>query len=185
MVSIDLAALERRSRRAYEVARLRRALLGVLPVVFFALVAATFSHRPESSLTFGLASALAGAAMLWYGRDPQRAVLPGVAAGLVPLTLALCANRVHACGPLGCGTLCVPACLVGGTVAGLCVAAFGAKRRLGPWYWVSATALTLLTGAMGCSCIGYSGLGGLGLGFALGAAPKIVGRIRSGSSNGP
>ena len=44
-----------------------------------------------------------GAAMLWYGRDPQKAVLPGIVAGLVPLVFALCANHMHACGADGFG----------------------------------------------------------------------------------
>jgi hypothetical protein len=113
---------------------------------------------------------------LWYGRDPQRAVLPGVAAGLVPLVLALCANHVHACGVDGCTTLCVPACAVGGVVAGLAVAGVGNQRKAGPWFWASASALALLTGAMGCACVGSAGVVGLGLGFGAGMVPGLLRR---------
>jgi len=178
MDSTDLSGIMRRARRGYELARLERALLGVLPLVIIVPIAAFLNARPLSTWTFGALTFCLGAAMLWYGRDAQRAVLPGVAAGLVPLTLALCANRMHYCGPDGCTSLCIPACAVGGVAAGLVVARFGQLRRAGPWYWLSASALCLLTGAMGCSCIGSAGIVGLGLGFAAGLVPGLWARLR-------
>lgn len=174
MDSTDLAHLQRRVRWAYERGRLRRALLGVAPVFVIVAVTACVAHQPMSTLWFGLATVSVGAAMLWYGRDPQKAVLPGIAAGLVPLVLALCANSVHSCGADGCSSLCVHACAVGGVVAGLAVASVGNQRRAGIWFWLSASSLTLLTGAMGCSCIGYSGVAGLGIGFAAGVVPGLL-----------
>jgi len=63
---------------------------------------------------------------------------------------------------------------VGGVVAGLAVASVGNQRRAGIWFWLSASSLTLLTGAMGCSCIGYSGVAGLGIGFAAGVVPGLL-----------
>lgn len=174
MDSTDLTQLQRRVRRAYELGRLRRALLGVAPVLVIIAVAACVAHRPVSTLWFGLATVTIGAVMLWYGRDPQKAVLPGIAAGLVPLVFALCGNHMHACGTDGCSSLCVPACALGGVVAGLAVASVGNQRTAGPWYWVSASLLALLTGAMGCACIGYSGVVGLGIGFAAGIVPGLL-----------
>lgn len=176
MDSTDLARLRRRARWAYEVGRLRRALLGMTPVLAIVVVAACVTHRPVSTLGFGLATLSIGGAMLWYGRDPQKAVLPGIAAGLVPLVLALCANHLHVCSPEGCSTLCLPACALGGVVAGLAVAGVGNQRRAGPWFWGSASALSLLTGAMGCACLGYSGLFGLGAGFGAGMMPGLLRR---------
>ncbi len=132
MDSTDLTQLQRRVRWAYELGRLRRALLGVAPVLVIVAVAACVAHRPISTLWFGLATVFVGAAMLWYGRDPQKAVLPGIAAGLVPLVFALCANHMHACGADGCSSLCVPACVLGGVVAGLAVASVGNQRKAGP-----------------------------------------------------
>lgn len=176
MESTDLMNLRRRTRRAYELGRLRRALLGVTPVLLIVTVAACVAHRPLSTLWFGLATLSLGAAMLWYGREPQKAVLPGVVAGLVPLALALYANHTHACGGEICSSLCVPACALGGVIAGFAVASVGLQRRAGPWFWASASALALLTGAMGCACIGYSGIVGLGLGFAGGMVPGLLQR---------
>lgn len=176
MHSIDLTQVQRRVRVAYELGRLRRALLGVLPVALLAVVAACVAHRPSSTLGFGFAAVALAAFMLWYGRDPQKAVLPGVAAGLVPLVLALCANHVHACGSESCSTLCVPACALGGLVAGLAVASVGNQRKAPVWFWLSASSLALLTGAMGCACIGYAGVVGLGVGFGAGVVPGLMRR---------
>jgi len=180
MASTDLARLERRVRRAYELGRLRRALLGVVPVVVVVAIAACVTHRPESTLWFGLATLTTGMAMLWYGRDPQKAVLPGFAAGLVPLVFALCANHVHSCGSDACSSLCVPSCTLGGVVAGLAVASVGNQRKAGSWFWLSASSLALLTGATGCACIGYLGVIGLGIGFGAGVVPGLLHRAFGG-----
>jgi hypothetical protein len=174
MGSIELARVEARARRAYELSRLRQATFGVLPIAVVVAVATFFTHRPASALAFGALTVFSGAAMLFYGREPQRAVLPGVAAGLMPLTLALCANHVHACGPEGCTTLCLPACIVGGVASGLVVASIGHRRGAGLPFWLSASGLALLTGAMGCTCVGYSGVAGLVVGFALGFVPSLL-----------
>ena len=117
-----------------------------------------------------------GSAMLWYGRDPKRAVLPGVLAGLVPLGLALCSSCVHGCAGDCCLMMCVPACAVGGLVAGLAVASVASQRKASTVFWLSASALALLTGAMGCACMGYSGVLGLAAGFTVGVVPGLLRR---------
>lgn len=177
MESTDLARIERSARVAYEIGRLRLALLGMVPVVIIVAFASAFTHRLTSTLWLGVATLAVGAGMLWYGRDPQRAVLPGISAGLVPLVLALGANYVRACGPDGCSTLCVPACALGGAIAGLAVALWGNRRRAGARFWLPASGLALLTGSMGCACVGYSGLAMLGVGFLGGIVPGIARRV--------
>lgn len=182
MDSIETSVLEkrvwRRARVAYELGRLRLALLGVLPMALVVVVAVWTTHRPQSALCFGAATLLAGATMIWYGRDPQKAVLPGVVAGIIPLGLALAANHLHVCGPGGCTSLCVPACTLGGVLSGLLVARAGQRRHAGFGFWLSASGLALLTGAMGCACLGYSGLAGLGIGFLGGSLPGLLRRVR-------
>lgn len=103
-------------------------------------------------------------------------------AGLLPLVFALGANHFHHCGPTAWKTLCVPACIAGGVLAGLIVAGIAYRRRAGAAFWGSAASLTLLTGAMGCGCIGYGGMLGLGAGFAVGVAPMLTRRLVKGSS---
>jgi len=116
--------------------------------------------------------------LLWYGRDYRRAVLPGLIAGIVPLVLTLCANHIeHACLGDRCMALCIPACATGGVVAGIIVAFFGIRRQRGPGFWIAASSVALLTGAMGCGCVGYAGLVGLAVGFGVGLAPGLLGRL--------
>jgi hypothetical protein len=74
-----------------------------------------------------------------------------------------------------CMALCIPACATGGVLAGLAVAAVGIRRRSGIGFWLAASAVALLTGAMGCGCVGYAGLVGLVLGFSGGFAFGFVG----------
>ena len=177
MDSIDLVRIERRARLRYEWARVRRAVLGFGPSLLVVVVAALASKHPNAAVAFGCAMFAVGVALLWYGHDVRRAVLPGLAMGLIPLTLGLCANHLgHACRGDHCMTLCVPACTVGGLAAGLGVSLVGVRWKQGWAFWAGATALTLLTGAMGCSCAGYSGVLGLAIGYGVGLLPALIRR---------
>ncbi len=178
MDSSELKHLERRVRRKYEWGRVRRAIVGFAPVIVVVVAAALLGNRPASTLMIGTAMFVSGAVLLWYGRDLRRAVLPGVVAGMVPLTLAICANHFgHVCSGESCMMLCVPACTLGGLVAGLAVAAVGHRGRHGPVFWAAASGLALLTGAMGCACVGYSGVAGLTIGLGAGLVPALVQRL--------
>ena len=183
MDSIDLARIERRLRFRYEWSRVQRALLGFAPVLLIVVASALLTKRPNSALLFGSSMFVAGTLALWYGRELRRAVLPGLLAGMVPLTLALCANHIgHACTGDRCVALCIPACTLGGLVAALAIAGLGHRGRRGLAFWIGASGIALLTGAMGCTCVGYSGLAGLALGYALGVIPtglqSLFGRNR-------
>jgi len=178
MVSTEPSAIERRTRRRYEWARAKRALLGFAPLLLVVAVATMLARHPSLTVSLGMAVFIAGVTMLWYGGDLKRAVLPGILAGTVPLVLALCTNHLHLCTGDGCLTMCVPACSVGGLVAGLALARVGIQRRAGVEFWLPASALALLTGAMGCTCVGYAGIIGLGIGFATGVAPGLLRRAR-------
>ena len=69
MDSPELSHVQRRLRLAYELGRLRLALLGIAPVAVVVVLAACFGQRPHSAIAFGLATMAVGATMLWYGRD--------------------------------------------------------------------------------------------------------------------
>jgi hypothetical protein len=179
MDSIELSKVQRRARLKYEQARMWRGLWGFAPAMLIVVFASSVARNPSSAVLFGAAMFGAGVVMLWYGRDLKHAVLPGLAAGAVPLALALCANRAgHYCTGDACVSLCLPACVSGGIVAGLGVALWGYRGKHGLGYWASASLLALLTGAMGCACIGYAGLFGLGAGYALGMIPVVASRSR-------
>jgi hypothetical protein len=177
MDSIDLSQLERRARRKYEWARARRAAFGFAPSLVLVALAAVMNKHPMSAVTFGAAMFAVGTMLLWYGRDLRRAVLPGLAMGILPLALALCANHMgHACMGDRCMMLCVPACALGGLGAGVGVSLIGLRWKHAWPFWVGATTLTLLTGAMGCSCVGYGGVAGLAVGYGVGLLSGLVRR---------
>lgn len=177
MGTVDLDLLERRARVRYELARAARSILGFAPAVLLVLLAAALGRRPSSALFFGSLLLLAGSFLLWRGRTLHRAVLPGLLAGIIPLAFALMVNRGHACAGGHCSTWCIPACVTGGIVAGLLVSWLATRRGLDWRFWAGASVISLLTGAMGCSCIGYSGVMGLGAGFAVGALPWVLRRF--------
>jgi hypothetical protein len=178
MDSVDLSELERRARRKYEWARVRRAFLGFTPALVIVTIAALANKHPMSAIGFGAAMFVVGVGLLWYGREVRRAVLPGLAMGLLPLALALCANHVgHACMGGECMTLCLPACTLGGILAGAGVSLIGLRWKQGLSFWVGATALTFLTGAMGCSCLGYAGVAGLAFGYVVGSIPLLLRKV--------
>ena len=174
MDSTDLTALSRVARRRYERARLGRSLAGAAPVLLVAAVAMLLGRRPSSAALFGGLLFVSGVVLLWRGRDLHRAVLPGVLSGLIPLAFALVANAGHGCAGGHCSTLCVPACTAGGVTAGIVVSVVATRLKLGWGFWAAASTMAVLTGAMGCSCVGASGVLALIGGFSAGLIPQVV-----------
>jgi hypothetical protein len=177
MPSTDLDRLEHRARLGYERSRVRRALLGVLPVALLAgvLFCLRVHPHPQLMLAVGAGVFVLGATLLWYGRDPARAVLPGLAAGFLPLCLALCTRHLgHLCTDAECIAMCLPACGAGGVLAGAVVSWYGALRARTAWFWVSASGVALLTAAVGATCAGYRGVLSVVAGYALGLASALL-----------
>ena len=177
MRSTNLALLERRARRGCERARLFRGLLGVLPVALLAAVLLCLGVHPHPHvmLAVGGAAFILGAALLWYGRDPARAVLPGLVAGFLPLCLALCTRHLaHTCTEAACVAICLPVCVLGGVLAAAVVSWYGALRARSAWFWAAASGLALLTGAVGATCAGYQGVLAVAAGYVLGFAGAFL-----------
>lgn len=167
MSPAELSDVERRLRRTYERARLRHALLAFAPMVAVVALAALAGEHAHVALLAGAVLLPLGVFALWYGRDAARGVLPGALGGTFAFTLALCANQMgHLCTGEVCMSWCLPACVAGGTLSGVLVSFLGLKQQRGAAYWLTASGVTLLTGALGCSCIGYAGIAGLAVGFA-------------------
>ena len=166
----------RRTRWRYEWSRARRAVLGFSPSAILVAGATALAARPAPTLGFGVSLFIVGATLLWLGRDLKYSVLPGIGAGIVPLTFATCANRMeHVCLDGSCASVCLPACVIGGLGAGL-VSSLIARRGGRSWgVWMASSATALLTGAMGCVCIGAAGVIGLALGYSVGSLPLVVG----------
>ena len=171
----ELAAVERRLRLAYERGRWRRALLGFLPMLVLALIVALLGGRYMLAFSAGLPLFAVGVVALWYGRDPGRAVLPAAFGGSLALVFAVCANQMgHFCTGARCLSWCLPACIAGGLLAGGVVSFVGIRQRRGAPYWLAASGITLLTGALGCSCAGYAGVFALLVGFALSVGVSLL-----------
>ena len=169
MDSIDFGRLQRRARVSYEWARFRRAFVGFSPALALVAIAVGVTPRPSSAIMFGTAMFCLGVGLLWYGQDLKRAVLPGLAAGAVPLATALCANQIgHVCAGGSCMSFCLPACVAGGAIAGIGFAMFGLQGKHGAPFLLAGSLLAFLTGAMGCACIGHAGLLGLAAGYGVG-----------------
>ena len=69
-------------------------------------------------------------------------------------------------------SLCVPACSLGGAVAGGLIAWASRSAPARALFIVSASGLALLVGSLGCSCVGYGGVLGLGLGLMATVVPS-------------
>lgn len=166
MVPTDVERLERRLRGAYERARLRSAVLGFAPMVLLVALASLVGHRGVWVLGLGAVLFGVGVLALWYGREPGRGVLPGALGGSLAAVLALCASQMtFLCTGQACLSWCIPACSASGAIAGGIVAFGGLRQQRGVGYWISATSITLLAGALGCSCMGYAGVGALAAGM--------------------
>ncbi len=177
MAPIEQTSIRGRARRAYELGRLRWSLMRSLCVAPFLLAAlAPRQQLATTAASVALLFAVA-VALSFYGRAAGRALFPALAAGLVPLAapLGMCVLG-HACGSARCMSLCLPACCVGGLVAGAIVAARARKeanldeRRL---FLGAACVLVALTGAIGCTVAGAAGVLGMMGATLLASAPAL------------
>lgn len=158
---------------AYEKGRWFWALGRVLPVSLIPASVLLLGGRPAGVLGFGFLLMVSLVPLLWSGKELARGAWVGLSSGLPALAFPLAAQFAgHACLSSGCYSLCIPACISGGLVAGFllsrrCLSSPSPVASMG-----SALGVALLTGALGCSCVGFSGVAGLfaGLVFASSAA---------------
>lgn len=165
-MTTDSSVLER-CRAAYESARRKRATMLSVPVMLVAALGVAVAPKHLLGALVGLIFVAAAWLCLVIGRVAERALFPGVVAGLIPL-MAAQATRVigHGCTGSACISLCLPACTVGGITAGLVLAWVG-RQQSSPLFFVIGGFFSILVGAFGCSCIGYSGVIGLITGVVL------------------
>ena len=166
-MELHLDTMEARARRAYEWARVRRALLGALPLVAIVGVALLVGTRPVMTASLGAALFVGAAGLLWFGHGLPRAVLMGVATGLLPMGLVLCGARVgHACSGPVCMQLCFASSTLGGAAAGLLIGDWAFSRRVSAGLLLTATVFGLTTGALASTCVGFAGVAALAAGLA-------------------
>lgn len=164
------------ARAAYERSRVLFALRVAAPVALLPLMSFRMGTSMRSASVFGAALVLSVALFMWRGGSFAWAGFSGLKAGAIPFVLAHASKLVgHVCTPSGCTTLCVPACATGGVIAGLLIERFA---RRGPSPTVTrmlGVTVAIFTGALGCACVGSSGLVAMmvGLGASL-AGGRLV-----------
>lgn len=174
--------LRARAREAYERGRLSRSIVFALPLGMIAVVACLLGAAPRTAGLCGATLVAAAALFLWRGRSLGRSVFPGVVAGLVPLACALTARSIgHVCTGERCLSMCVPACALGGFVAGLLLARAGRGAAQPVAFFLGGGGLTILVGALGCSCVGSGGVLGLAVGLATTLSPALLRSVPRGA----
>lgn len=174
MAANDLTALSR-ARRAYEVGRLRWALRFALPVLA-AAGAALAGGRPPL-LCFALVAALLPLAvgLSYAGGGAGRAVPSGLVAGGMAMAMPLLTQTVgHLCASDACLSLCLPACVLGGGLAGALVALRAARMERETPFLLSGLLLAGLMGALGCTLSGLAGVLGMLVGAVVAGAPVLL-----------
>lgn len=181
MTEIDIDNLEVRVRRAYERGRWRLGALSAWPALLLAGVCITLGGQPSITILTG--ALLAGVIVLavHHGRAAARAVMPGLAAGSLPLLAGLAACRVpHACGGAACMEFCAPLCVAAGAIAGLFLAVRARRSDTSRSSSIFVGGcIAMLTGALGCVLVGVGGVVGMALGLSAGAAVGLSPRAKT------
>jgi hypothetical protein len=167
--------LELRARRAYEWGRLRWSLR-LAPALALAAGVSVACGRPVGLCCALLAVLLPLAVGLSFaGGSAGRAVRPGLLAGGFALAMPL---LVRTAGPFcigdACMSLCLPACVVGGCVAGVLIALRAAREGHGARFALSGLLLAGLMGSLGCTLSGLAGVGGMLAGALVAGGPVLL-----------
>ena len=165
--------LRRAARRAYELGRLRGALLLGAGAALLALPA-FWLCRTEPSATICLAGfGLVVAAARWRGESFDEGARAGALAGILPCLLPAVLCRIN---PVLCADLFarVPwLCAVGGAAAGA-ILGWRTRTASGLPFWGSALAAMGFGAALGCLPAGALGFVALAAGGIVGAAPVVA-----------
>ena len=173
-MSSDLSHLERSLHRAYEIGRLKWAVVGA--GVLLAVVSAGLALADRGSIFYVIALALAliGGTQIWRGGDAGNALVPGIAVSLVPMLLAaVMLDCTSECSGL-CMRHCMTVCATGAAAAGVLAAILMRKHPRKHRAWLFAVALVPASGLLGCPHVGYGQLAGLVAGLLIAKAVVMI-----------
>ncbi|HEY5962137.1 MAG TPA: hypothetical protein VIV60_36525 [Polyangiaceae bacterium] len=164
-MSSDITELQRLALRAYERGRVKWATLGGFLLLIASVVGLISAGRAPVFFVIAGGLALMAGIYIWRGGDAGNALLPGLAAGLLPLVLSAVLLDCRAeCSGI-CMRHCMLVCAVGATAAGL-LAAFLTRHHPRRWKaWLFAVALVPASGLLGCPHVGYGQVCGLLVGL--------------------
>jgi len=168
----------RRSRRAYELSRMRLGFLAALPVIPLVAFSMFACGRPDFSLPAGGALF---AVTTWLGARGEaygRAIVPGFLSGAAPLLLPLALRTSgHCCVGGVCWSGCMLACVAGGVLAGLGAGFFAAAEQRNRGAFLGSVLLVAgLVGVLGCVMAGLSGVAGMALALGTSATGYLAAR---------
>lgn len=167
--------LKAAAQRAYERSRLGRAVAVAAPVALLPAMSLLLGTSAASAAALGAALVAAVLLLVWRGGVLALGGAAGLKAGVIPLAFAHAAKAFgHVCTPAGCTTLCVPACATGGVIAGILVEVWARRSPRPNVTRALGAGVAFLTGALGCSCVGYAGLAALVVALA---ASMLAGRL--------
>jgi hypothetical protein len=170
------AGLELASRRAYELGRLRGAVLRAGAVALLALPGLHVCNRTPLAVGCLAAFTLVVLAGHRRGEDFGDGTLSGALAGILPCVLPA---AVGSWNPDACLLLMssngLGICAAGGLAAGV-ILGWRSRSARGGTFWGSALATLALGASIGCLPAGAIGFGGLALGVIAGGAPILVAR---------
>lgn len=173
------------ARRAYERGRHKRAFVTcayALPMVAFSVVV----RGPAPAIL--ATGALLIAVVFWMsqrGGALARSIGPGLLAGIPPFAVPLVLHAIgHPCAMGGCLTpacaaICMPACAIGGAVAGIVIGISTLVESKQPVSTLlGASVIAILAGTLGCWFAGLSGVFGMGLATLGASVPLVLVRAR-------
>lgn len=171
--------LEHAARRAYENGRRVRAAELSLPLLAVGVLAVVTGTKVATAVSVSLALTTLAFAFLVRGQSLGRAVLPGLLLGLVPFGCAHAAQHVpasfgHLCTGSQCVSWCIPMCSAGGLIAGALIGRLARRASSPGLFALGAGSLAVLTGSLGCACVGVSGVVGAALGLSTGLLPSLL-----------
>jgi hypothetical protein len=162
-----------RARRAYELGRAMVASKAVLAAAVLAAVAVALGRSPAQIAVVTLCLVPLAGVLAYRGRAAGRAVLPGLVAGGAAMLLPL---GVVAAGDawlgIDCMRYCLPACVVGGALAGAAIASLAAAEQDGEReFLLAGVSLAALAASLGCGLAGTAGLAGMTIGALVAGTP--------------
>ena len=167
---VNLETLRARGLRAYEVGRLTTAArIGFVLVPVTVLCWAATDRRGTCACLGVVALGLA-VWLRWKDRAGVEDVRAGFRAGIVPLAMGLALTHwIPACPFAQLAPFCSALGVTAGFIGGIWVALGQGRRRIRLRNWLSAIAVGVLLGSLGCLQLGASGLLGVAAGIVVGA----------------
>jgi hypothetical protein len=167
--------LEARARRVYEVGRARWASGFALLALPLLAVAWLIGRPPVLVASVGAALVAVSAGLAFARTKHEPAILVGLLAGVPPLLLPFIVKSCgHFCAGGSCMAYCLPACFIGGALAGMLVGMRAAEAGSRWTFGGIAMLVAGLAGVLGCTLAGGAGVLGMIAGLVLGTTPLLL-----------